>query len=268
MIKISRYRKDENGRRIRPSKAWFKKAKAATNKAIRERNGHKWDTKIYANRREVRAALEKLFYEKCAYCEKHLPEIWDVEHYRPKSRVAERKEDHPGYYWLGYTWENMYPSCTSCNRRTKDKPLWDDLRELPAGGKFDHFPLSHESTRAMSHVDDISKEARLLVNPCKDNPKQYLGYDPKGQVFSIGNNPIGVKSIEVYNLRRRRLRRRRKKIIARTIKILRVLRNQKGKSNDNDPINLLKELLGEMLSNGSEYAGAARFVKRNHLIFL
>ncbi len=265
VIYVERERKDKNGKLIKPSKAWFKKARAATARAIKERDTHEWDTGIYASRKEVRVALEKLFFGKCAYCEQLLPEIWDVEHYRPKSRVAERKNDHPGYYWLGYSWENMYPSCTNCNRRRKDKPLWDDLRELPAGGKYDQFPLSDESTRIMSHDDgDISNEATLLIDPCSDNPECYFIYDPKGHILALDEDPRGTESLRVYNLVRRRLRDRRRRIFRRTATVLKIIEGlQRDGADNKDVLKMSKELLLEMISNGGEHAGVARFVKKS-----
>jgi len=268
MIYINRHRKDKNGKLIKPSQKWFKKACAATKRAIEQNNKHEWDKDIYADDKAVRAALEKLFFRKCAYCEQPLLELWDVEHYRPKSRVAERK-DHPGYYWLGYSWDNMYPSCINCNRRRKDKPLWDDLRELPAGGKYDQFPLSDESTRAMSHNDDIRKESTLLIDPCLDNPESYLIYDPKGQILALDDNPRGTESIRVYNLRRRRLLLRRRKIMKRTVAILKIIEEVQKNGSGNAVVQCeSKVLLQEVISDGGEHAGVARFVEKNRSIFV
>ena len=270
MIYINRQRRDENRRQIRPSKEWFKKAKAATKTAIKEKRKHKWDGNIYADKNEVRIALEKLFNYKCAYCEKFLLGIdWDVEHYRPKGKVAKRM-DHPGYYWLGYKWENLYPACTHCNQMRIDKPLWDDRRELPAMGKSIKFPLRYESTRAMSHNEDIKKEYTLLIDPCYDDPEWYLGYDPKGQIFALDDdNPFGNKSIEVYNLKRRRLVTRRKKIMKSTIHAFRFIKIlQKNKPVDREALKEAREILLELISDEAEHAGVARYIKNNLDIFL
>ncbi len=62
MIHIDRNRADEQGRPIRPDDAWRKKAEASPARAGEINPG------IYADER-VKAALEKLFHEKCAYCE-------------------------------------------------------------------------------------------------------------------------------------------------------------------------------------------------------
>ena len=43
---------------------------------------------------------------------------------------------HTGYYWLAYTWANLYPSCVFCNQRRKDQPTFDDPVLGPATGKL------------------------------------------------------------------------------------------------------------------------------------
>ena len=53
----------------------------------------------------VKAALDELFYGKCGYCEfKLIRTDQNVDHYRPKGRVAEATK-HRGYYWLAYEWD-------------------------------------------------------------------------------------------------------------------------------------------------------------------
>src|SRR3954454_1457494 len=118
MIRTDRDRRDETGRWIRPDAAWFAAAAAATNRALAQGKTHVADRNIYAHE-EVRKALEELFHRKCAYCEISTARVdWEVEHYRPKGRVAER-QGHPGYYWLAYDWDNLFPSCTFCNQHRK-----------------------------------------------------------------------------------------------------------------------------------------------------
>jgi len=263
LIFVDRYRKDENNKEIRPSDDWFSDANDATEVAKIEKDNHEFDRKIFADENRVRPALEKLFIDKCAYCEtKFLAAAdWDVEHFRPKGRVA-KQEDHPGYYWLCYEWENLYPSCPHCNQRRRDKPRWGDLRTLPAGGKLDQFPLLDEETRAMSPDDDIYQEHTLLIDPCYDDPEWYLVYDPHGQIHPLEDNPYGETTIEVFHLKRRRLRDARRGVIRLTSKILAKIKKAKSIGND-DAVNDLEDLLQYMLGNDSPYAGAARFVVNN-----
>ena len=150
MIHVLREQTDEAGQTIKPIGAWFQLAAVATEKATEEQGQNKADKKVYGHD-ELRKALERLFIDKCAYCEWQVEEF-DVDHFRPCGSVGELG-DHPGYYWLTYEWENLYPSCQHCNQRRKDKRRWPDQDELPARGKYDQFPVLDESSRATGPED-------------------------------------------------------------------------------------------------------------------
>ena len=139
MIRVERNQVDEAGQPIRPNDDWFTTAAEKTVEAEAEQGDH--EVTDHYKDVQIKIALEKLFNFKCAYCERDLSPPWDVEHFRPKGRVAERRE-HPGYYWLAYEWTNLYPSCQNCNQRRKDQPVWGnaDLTPGPAAGKLDQFP--------------------------------------------------------------------------------------------------------------------------------
>ena len=213
----------------------------------------------------VRAALEELFHGKCAYCELGVAgATWDVEHFRPKGSVQERP-GHPGYYWLMYVWSNLYLACQFCNQRRRDKPTWEDPTEGPAAGKLDQFPLDDESTRAMSPDDDLSAEARLLIDPCEDDPEDYFGYEPNGRVFSLGSAPKGETSIGVYALNRKRLVDHRRKVWGETVQLLRAIRHQENDGN-NAVAAILREMLEDRIERG-EHAGLVRFAEKNSEVF-
>ncbi len=264
MIYTNRNRNDENGIPIRPSKEWIESSKAETEIAIKEGKNHSAKGAVYAHN-QVRVALEKLFHDKCAYCESKITatDDWNVEHFRPKGRVAERS-DHPGYYWLTYDWENLYPSCTHCNQRRKDKPVWGDLHYAHAGGKMDQFPLEIESTRAMSHDDDMNQEDILLIDPCKDNPEQFFSYDITGQIVSSGDNLRGRATIDICHLERRRLRNRRREKMKTAIDMLKLI----YKSNNEVTKDAAKKFMHDnLLDNKCEYAGVARTVNNDQDAF-
>lgn len=260
MIKIDRNRKDENGNPIRPNDEWFEKAREATIVAIQEKDKHEADASIYGHP-QIRTALEKLFHDKCAYCETMMTpgSDWDVEHFRPKGKVSEDAQ-HPGYYWLAYTWENLYPSCIHCNQHRKDKHRWDDFRQTEAKGKMNQFPLEDGSPRARSPQDDIHQERPLLLDPCNDDPEQHLGFTVIGQITHINNSKKGEKSIEVFHLKRRRLRDARRGIIKKMVIIFEKI--QKHEAEDNiTAIQSLNEILKEaFLKDCCQYAAVARAV--------
>lgn len=260
MIRISRNRTDENGDTINPGREWFKMAREATILAMSEKGEHKPGETIYRHI-HVRIALEKLFYEKCAYCETKITagSDWDVEHFRPKGSVAENSA-HPGYYWLTYEWANLYPSCTHCNQRRKDRPRWNDPTMTGAGGKGDQFPLEREDARAMSHLDDIRQEQPLLLDPCSDRPEDHLGFDVTGQIANINGSRKGIVSIGVFHLTRRRLRDARREIVNETVAYLKLIEKHEAENNMAF-VQQLKGLLQEfLLADNCMYAAVARAV--------
>lgn len=264
MIYIDRDRRDENGTQIRPNNTWFDRATEARELALEEMGEHEADGEIYAAD-SVRSALEELFIDKCAYCESDISATtdWEVDHFRPKGRVAERDE-HPGYYWLTYEWDNLYPSCTHCNQRRRDRPRWGDVRFGLTGGKADQFPLENEETRCMDPTACHRDESTLLIDPCWDTPSWYLGFDPRGGIFALRQggvaNPYGETTISVFNLRRRRLRKAREKTLAILTECIRLARSFQAAGRNEDASKMFQLIERTCLDDKCTYAGAARFV--------
>lgn len=163
---------------------------------------------------DVRAALERAFGGKCAYCETYYAASQPVavEHYRPKGAVVvDSKLVPPGYYWLASDWANLLPACTDCNSPRK--------QDLPTGsrtaGKANAFPLSSERTRATAPGAE-RKEGRLLLHPYLDHPERHLefvwgtgtvddGWVRPGRSPSGRPSVKGRATIEVCALQRRGL---------------------------------------------------------------
>jgi len=266
LISISRYQTDETGTIIQPSRKWFKDAKKATEKALSEGSSHEVDESV-TNHDQVRMALERLFNDKCAYCGIQIEETgWDVEHFRPKGRVAERK-DHPGYYWLSYSWNNLYTSCVTCNRHRRDKPRWGNPNYGIAGGKQTQFPLEDETDRAMTPTSDIKKEKHMLLDPCHDEPECFLTYNINGDIIPVNNNDKGEATIKICNLRRRRLRVRRRTIINRTREFLSLMLGLETQNRRKAYVKKGKYLYKYFLAPNCEFAGAARAVYRDPDVF-
>ena len=257
MIYIDRTSQDENGHIIQPDEDWFELANSHT-----PGRNDDIDRSIYAHS-EVKKALEKLFRNKCAYCESPLPETdWDVEHFRPKNAVEE-VPDHPGYYWLAYVWSNLYPSCVSCNQIRRDQATWEQPQEGETGGKGTQFPLADETTRAWSPDDDLMNESRLLLDPCSDRPERHLVYGLDGTTLALKvdgeDDTMGDKSIEVFNWKRKRLKNRLRDRIAFVTALLKAL----PKTANSLPL----ELLASIFADKASYAGAARYVASDPAAF-
>jgi hypothetical protein len=72
----------------------------------------------------VKDALLAAQHGKCAFCESQVRHVsfGDVEHFRPKGGYRQAAKDRlrrPGYFWLVYTWENLFFSCQMCNQMYK-----------------------------------------------------------------------------------------------------------------------------------------------------
>ena len=149
----------------------------------------------------VKKILKKAQYNKCCFCEKEqVDEFGAVEHFRPKNGYKSHKVQkllRPGYYWLGYNWENLFFVCNACNG---------------AGNKGNLFPLVDESTRAKSHIDNIAMETPKLLDPSgRKNPRNHISFvDEIPKSLSI----YGKKTIEICGLDRDPLNEMRRKLIS------------------------------------------------------
>ncbi len=265
MIRVSRNRRDQCGRRISPGRSWFRQSRVATAAVIKMAAAGRptFHRHVYGADR-VRIALSELFSDKCAYCEFPLDRAdLNVEHYRPKSRVAKAR-DHPGYYWLAYDWSNLLLTCKLCNERRRELPLWPATERREAAGKADSFPLLDRTKRALSPSDDLSRECPLLVNPTTDEPEQHLTFDHLGRPVSKSRK--GEVSIAIYNLDTPRLNEGRRCVIARLEGLQRlrsIARNIPNRSLRSEVLAGIRVAIGGATRRSAPYAGAARAVMKN-----
>jgi uncharacterized protein (TIGR02646 family) len=154
--------------------------------------------------------LETCFHFKCAYCESsygHVSNI-HIDHYRPKGRVdREGRKPIGGYYWLAAAWQNLLPVCGRCNSPTKE--FVPALSKKVIVGKCNWFPLWDETKRARGPGRE-KKEYPLLINPCEEDPQEYLVFHENGIVEARKTLPKkkklkAEKSIAIYGLWRMKL---------------------------------------------------------------
>lgn len=143
---------------------------------------------------DAREALYAQQSGRCAFCEMRLLMCGSaVEHFRPKQRVVRidwsalgdgadevdqrrfrrglppvdrdglafvRWRGEEGYWWLAWTWENLFFGCTSCN----------------SGYKSVRFPLAEGSAVARRLEDAVSDERPLLLDPSVDRPMDHIQF--------------------------------------------------------------------------------------------
>ncbi len=171
--------------------------------------------KAIGARSRVWRLLNKRFSEqsfgKCWYCQsKDIRSHKPLDHYRPKSSVIECP-DHPGYWWLAFSWENYRFSCTFCNSYHE--------KEASIAGKQDHFPIDNPPNwQRLPGQTNI--EEPLLLDPCRLGDYKLITYDARGQIVVNKNIAIGgsfeerkaKKSIEIYDFNHEPTRRKRETI--------------------------------------------------------
>ena len=162
---------------------------SAPNRQNRSLSKFSFEAAIYGDA-SVKDQLKHDQHDKCCFCEAKFSDnsFGDVEHFRPKGaykRTGARTLTFPGYYWLAYDWENLMYSCEKCNRSYKKN----------------HFPLSNEATRKPyhNHLNPLSGEATLLVNPYQEDPTLHIGFREEQP---IPLSPKGQSSIAAYGLER------------------------------------------------------------------
>jgi uncharacterized protein (TIGR02646 family) len=137
----------------------------------------------------VRSALVSTCAGKCAYCETPLAEeAMLADRFRPASGAlaldGTLSPDH--YWWLAYTWENLYPSCAECR-----------------SFKGARFPVRMERAAPGTTGEALRDERPLLLEPRRDDPEQHLVYAEDGSVASTTEE--GRATIEILGLNRAQL---------------------------------------------------------------
>jgi hypothetical protein len=246
MIKIDRVEPQSPAWR-----GWKARCKAKKKKVIEEYKGGKLPTvtDLYKDRKDD---ILDMFNGKCAFCEKKITSTQrgDVEHYRPKSTVQEEDwtparltrgrrsgDPHPGYWWLAYDSANLLLACILCNQVTAGREF----------GKGNRFPV--EKFRA-ERPGEEKKEAPQLIDPCRDDPTDYIAFDGTGICFSINNNSRGRTTINMLGLNERGLQAERADRFQATIDRIKMIII--------DPPKGAAKKISSLYSNAAEFTAVVR----------
>jgi len=183
--------------------------------------------------------LENVCAGKCAYCETHIEQARQpghAEHFRPKAGIRNRGRtrsrgidgagnvvEHPGYFWLAYSWKNLLPCCQLCNTgrgKNNQFPIERDhvLCAILDASQVAKLKAIADSTPSLTwpranylgpeDLDDI--EGRVLLHPYYDDPTEHLIFGDRGIEAARQINGVpsakGLASIEVFDLKNSALR--------------------------------------------------------------
>ncbi len=212
--------------------------------------------KIWQDLAPVLAALRG---GKCWYSESRDPTAdKNVDHFRPKSRVAE-DPSHEGYWWLAFSWRNYRYSSQWCNQYRVD------VANGTSGGKRDRFPLCPGSFRARQEGDAIEEEAPELLDPTDPNDWKLLTFRPDGHptptaMEGTEEHRRATASIEIYHLHCRELVVGRLRLAGRIQRLVQQLELLRPGIGDRRTLAAYKSLEIELLRAvhpDSEYSAAA-----------
>lgn len=102
---------------------------------------------------------------RCAYCgreiaKRHFP----LEHFRPRHGYQRgHRQHHQGYWWLTWTWENLWLVCSACNGKGSQFCLEDEAARLPP-----------PSLNDVESAFELVNESALLLDPAVDDPSEHL----------------------------------------------------------------------------------------------
>jgi len=112
----------------------------------------------------VRSALWEMQHRKCCFCEhRYERKHSTVEHFRPKTRArAASGRKQWGYWWLAYSFNNLYFCCQNCNAPKSD---WFPI----AGGRRRYRPGEEPWSAAY-------QEPKLILDPGYDDPERHITF--------------------------------------------------------------------------------------------
>lgn len=159
---------------------------------------------------DVFTAVMGAFGQKCAFCESSISRAATVEsvrHFRPPSNARDdysHTVDPDHYWWLAYEWENLYLVCSECARN-----------------QGTHFPTAAGRVPSGTLADKLSAEKPLLIDPCREEPANWLHYLSDGRVAprEVRGLPRGQITIEVFGLNREDLVKQRSLAAANVLRL-------------------------------------------------
>jgi uncharacterized protein (TIGR02646 family) len=206
-----------------------------------------FDRSIYAHK-EVKSALLRAQYEKCAFCESKISHIayGDVEHFRPKAAVLVNGSlTKPAYYWLAYDWSNLYLCCQICNQRHKGNA----------------FPIL--GTLASVSNPNLAAERQVFIDPGQEDPLDHIEF-----IDSIphGKTARGQETIKALGLQREALNAQRRTML-RLHRLLLDSLTLLIDQTDTDALPVVQNIMAELcaaMKDEAEYAAMSKSFILSH----
>lgn len=129
---------------------------------------------------------------KCAYCEmQQQVSSQPAEHFRPKAKAIRGDgSEAPGYWWLAWTWNNLFFACGTCNGASR---------------KANHFGLESGSVPLSPFQSPPSQEVSSFIDPSREEPIDHIEFKRLGRHWrpiARAGSPRGHYTIKKLGLDR------------------------------------------------------------------
>jgi len=203
--------------------------------------------KDYLIYRKVKSDLFKLYNGKCCYCESKLRGT-EIDHYRPKNK----------YYWLAYSWDNLLPVCSTCNKNKGVRfPILGSKAEL-----YNSITVM-EAQNLISQYNET--EEPVLFNPEVDQiDENLLIFEKDGFIGS--ENERFKETIKILKLNDTDLLYHRKQIFSKIeTRIAEINIDKQIKDIDNEKKKIYLESDKEANNKDSDYLAFRKYIVKHWL---
>jgi uncharacterized protein (TIGR02646 family) len=192
-----------------------------------------------------------LMSDTCIFCQQKLTiatgneDARSVEHFRPKSL----------YWWLAYSWDNLFSVCIKCNNEK--------------GDKFDCFNprITNIRTSDLANIHTLAADYQVaenpkLLHPELDEPETHLKYTLKGNI-EHDNSIKGAYTIQTCQLERLDLIGKRKSVFDIFVENINLILLDGSKNSDEKRNAILKcyfDFQTDAQNDRSEFSGFKRYL--------
>lgn len=119
---------------------------------------------------QIRKQLLEMSHNTCVYCGIKINDnSMDVDHYLPSSEFP----------YLAYCWDNLLPTCKTCNQNLKSNFSPDSLKNIKIVEQILSETFEHDLIYDKELLlNQIAKDDRL-IEPTFDNPEEHLQFNPE-----------------------------------------------------------------------------------------
>lgn len=220
----------------------------------------------------IKETLKKIYKNKCAYCETRFNRSFiSIEHYRPKKSDI-YLNGHQLYYFLAYSWSNLFPICDVCNTKKSNN--------FEIENENNRITYNNESLQNLQYITELYNhiEKPKFIHPEIDNYEDLFRFNKYGEIIVFSDKVDSYRMTYTINnsdLNEKDLSDRRAKVLTDFINIKNELFETFDlvyASKDREKINKFKDRtkfkIEEFFNDTNEFIAVRKFIIQRINLFL